>query len=268
MLCMSFKNRRLLIMQRTRQLCFSIPVLSTLFCASILTAQSGNSTVLTSADIYASGTQSVPLAGNGTLPDGIAISAGTSYFTFTAVPDATSQPTINGYGNTITNADGTGSGQATSSNTGYGSISGITAPEAGYLVGVFLGPGGPSGAAPSNLDFTTGSGTSFTSLDPSLDQVFFIGDGLTGSGTGSTQEFVVPTGATELYLGISDAGGYNGSPGAYGDNDGQYDVTYDGVGGSSPPPSVTPEPSSLVLLGTGALGLAGMLRRKAGACLD
>jgi hypothetical protein len=53
-----------------------------------------------------------------------------------------------------------------------------------------------------------------------------IGDGLTGDGTGMVQTFFVPQGASQLYLGISDAGFYNGPPGAYGDNAGAYSVTY------------------------------------------
>jgi hypothetical protein len=51
---------------------------------------------------------------------------------------------------------------------------------------------------------TVAGGTGFSTLSPLLDQAFFIGDGLTGNGTGSTQEFFVLTGAMELVLGISD----------------------------------------------------------------
>jgi len=120
--------------------------------------------------------------------------------------------------------DGVGAYPPTSSNTGRRSISGMTAPFAGYLVGVFTPPGGPSGPPPAALDFTQGEGTAFKHLAPLLDQTFFVGDGLTGDGTGTTQKFAVPATAATLYLGISDAGGYNGPPGAYVDNFGAFKV--------------------------------------------
>jgi hypothetical protein len=104
------------------------------------------------------------------------------------------------------------------------------------------------------------SGTSFTSLSPLLDQTFYIGDGLTSNGTGSLQAFNIPTGAADLYLGISDAGGYNGAPGAYGDNLGSYSVVYD-IAGASTTPTGAPEPGSLGLFGTAVLS-AGFLIRK------
>jgi hypothetical protein len=79
------------------------------------------------------------------------------------------------------------------------------------LVGVFLDSSAPGGTAPPALNFT--SNTGFTTLSPVLRQVFFIGDGLTGTGTGGVQEFVVPAGATRLFLASSDAAGasYNNS---------------------------------------------------------
>ena len=133
----------------------------------------------------------------------------------------------NGTGNNANDPDGVGAAPATSSNTGTSSISGMKAPGAGYLVGVFVPAGGPTGTAPTALDFTSsGLGTSFTSLSPLLDQVFFIGDGLTGDGTGTQQKFNIPSGAGQLWLGISDAPGYNGAPGAYDDNLGSYTVGF------------------------------------------
>lgn len=84
------------------------------------------------------------------------------------------------------------------------------------LIGVFVGAGVPSGQAPAGLDFV--GNTSFTSLWPVLDQVFFIGDGLTGTGSGAVQQFVVPAGATRLFLASSD------DLGASFNNSGQFAV--------------------------------------------
>jgi hypothetical protein len=206
--------------------------------------------------IYAAGSQSGIAAGaSGTVPAGYSI-AGLSSLTFSA----TGQVMLNiGSGNNWNDPDGVGAAPSSSYNSGYGSISGINALDAGYLVGLFIGPSGPTGSAPASLDYTV-SGTSFTSFSPEVDQVFFIGDGLTGDGTGSTQTFYVPTGATELYLGISDACGYSGGPSCYNDNQGTFSVTIDETPGSGAP--VVPEPSSIALMGSGALAMAGMLRRR------
>ncbi|MBI5057601.1 MAG: M6 family metalloprotease domain-containing protein [Nitrospirae bacterium] len=104
-----------------------------------------------------------------------------------------------------------------------------------FLAGVFLNDNEPAGPAPSRLDFTQapdGMGDSFFDIFPELNQTFFIGDGLTGTGTGVTQNFHVPAGATRLYLGFADAQqfGYPSSePGFYWDNAGLLNVTVDGI---------------------------------------
>ena len=131
----------------------------------------------------------------------------------------------------------------------YGTgISGPTGVFLNGLAGVFLGPDEPSGPAPAQL-----MGTSFNSLAPGLDQIFFIGDGLTGTGSGSLQTFIVPAGATRLFLGIIDDGGYY-------DNHGTIIAN---VTEAFAPTSAAPEPQSwlLMLSGVGLLGAALRLRK-------
>ncbi len=161
-------------------------------------------------------------------------------------------------GNVLNDPDGNYGAAGISSVTGpFGSISGITAPGDGYLVGVFLAPGGPYGTAPAALNFN--GDTSFASLSPLLDQVFFIGDGLTGDGTGSEQMFNVPAGAADLVLGISDACRYQGSgPSCYGDNVGSYTVDYSLSGRAAP----VPEPSTMILIPLALLPLGPVWWRK------
>ncbi len=221
----------------------------------------GSATVNAYDDIYAAGSQSGLAGGSGSqtgaAPGSISVT-GSTYVTLTAIGSVT----INAGGN-FNDPDGFGAGTTTSISTGFGSISGITAPGGGYLVGVFIGASGPSGTAPASLTYATAGDLQDASYTPLLDQVFFIGDGLTGDGTGANQEFYVPTGATELYLGISDACSYNGAPNCYADNFGGYSVNYSDVtSGGNNSPSPTPEPSSLMLLATGALSAAGVARRR------
>ena len=100
----------------------------------------------------------------------------------------------------------------------------------------------------TGLDYQTGGGANqgLPSYSPLLNQIFFIGDGLTGTGSGSVQDFIVPDGATSLYLAVADSVG--GSTG----NDGYLNVDAE----------ASPEPASFLLLGAG-LAVAGLLRRRA-----
>ena len=90
-----------------------------------------------------------------------------------------------------------------------------------FLVGVFVGYPGPAAPGPARLDVTYSAGQ--TDIFPRLDQVFYIGRG-TVLGSKTPQKFHVPQGANHLVLGFADAYSFNGSPGAYDDNQGELTV--------------------------------------------
>jgi len=79
-------------------------------------------------------------------------------------------------------------------------LSQITAPESS-LVGVFVGDTLNS-QAPAGLDYRNGGLFDTVGLQPALQQVFYIGNGLTSAG--EVRTFTVPTGATRLFLGTID----------------------------------------------------------------
>lgn len=154
-----------------------------------------------------------------------------------------------------------GNGSGSSSNlTSLGGISGYKGTQ-GALTGVFLNNDIPNGTPPSTLDFGPGGlGLDFASLNPELGQVFFIGNGKNSLDV--FQQFIAPTGATRLFLGIPDGFGFGGVPGAYDDNDGSYRVRL-GVN-EIPPVSAVPLPAALPLMGAGfaALGFVGWRRKR------
>lgn len=80
------------------------------------------------------------------------------------------------------------------------------------LVGVFLDSSQPSlTPAPTNFP----SLPSALTISPGLKQVFFIGDGRTGTRTGALQQFVAPPGATRLFLGTVGGCEWNNNRGAF-----------------------------------------------------
>jgi uncharacterized repeat protein (TIGR02543 family) len=85
-------------------------------------------------------------------------------------------------------------------------ISDMTGPYES-LVGVFLSDAQPTvSGAPGGLSFSSAASRNYLTLAPELQQVFFIGDGVTGGGT--VQKVVVPAGATRLFLGTMDGWGW------------------------------------------------------------
>jgi hypothetical protein len=120
----------------------------------------------------------------------------------------------------------------------------------GAMVGMFLEDALPT-PAPAALRFYVsdssegGVQTDFKALSPKIGQVFFIGDGLTGTGSGSIQVFTVPATATHLYLGYVDACSGGPSPSCYSDNAGSltavFQIEQHELNWVSPSVSVTPQ---------------------------
>ena len=82
------------------------------------------------------------------------------------------------------------------------------------VIGVFLDDTQPSTtSAPAALDFSTDASRSFSTLKPLLKQPFFIGDGRDDNG--NPQHFVVPTGATRLFLGNMDTYEWSNNLGSF-----------------------------------------------------
>jgi len=121
----------------------------------------------------------------------------------------------------------------------FGGISGILhGQRTMFLAAVFLDDSEPADPAPARLDFSVlALGDMFSSLSPQLRQVFFVGDGLTGTGGGATQVFAVPATATRVYFGFADAfqfGDPSSLPGYYDDNVGELQVEFDVTSGPTP----------------------------------
>lgn len=174
-------------------------------------------------NIWGAGLTSAPDPGGkggGTLPFEASIPHGTSSIYFSSVAGGVSYcTTCNLAGPNGVAPPGTCNCVGPVNIAPYGGLSGLIDRSLGfYLVGVFLRDGRQPPSPPPTLDFTNNH--SFTSLQPMIGQVFYVGDGRTATGSGSAQRFVVPPGATNLYLGFPDANHWEGLPGYYGDNSG------------------------------------------------
>ena len=206
---------------------------------SAVMAKTGTFVVPATADIFSSGQATADAGRGGTLPIEIDLSAGTNrtlQFSATGAvmagpnvwplvgPDGGTTMVFGPRPTNITSADG---------------ISGMLDPNFEYLAGVFLDANTPiAGTEPAILNFNS-IGNDFTDLSPLLQQSFFIGDGLTGTGAGQVQAFYVPESATRLYLGFLDAYDFSGAPGEYADDTGSLSVQI-----TPPRPNPRPSPCS------------------------
>jgi hypothetical protein len=190
-----------------------------------------------------------------TFPVQLAASSGES-FQFSNASGSVNTNYTNSYA--IAGPDGTTvQGETLNSVGGISGYNGDIAP----LVGVFLTDSDPENlTAPSTLNFSTPASRSFLTLSPALDQVFYIGDGLTGTGTGTTQTFDAPAGATRLFLGVPDGADFEDTPGTYDDNTGSFSVTVTGT--------TVPEPSSAGLVALAMSAALGRRRRRNRTVLD
>jgi hypothetical protein len=200
-------------------------LMSSIFVVSAASASGAVLTVDAQANIFGAGHSTAPgnAWGGGVLPP---------VYTFTAKPGlvltfSSVTGTVSSGANTA-GPDGAQDGPSTDMES-LGGISGIIDGSSGFfLVGLFASDAEPQDPAPPRLDFSAGL-ESLTVLTPALNQTFFVGDGLTGTGTGPVQRFKVPDGATRLFLGFADGNtmgvnsdlyNYHGVPGYYSDNTG------------------------------------------------
>jgi len=141
-------------------------------------------------------------------------------------------------------------------NTNISALNGLSASIGNSqlgLLGVFTDGSDPYGMTPPAALYWDRNNP--TSLAPQLRQVFYIGDGRNGynNSGGDLLNFTAPSTATKLFLGFADGWWFQGNPSYYFDNTGSLDV--DVLLQSQP----VPEPSTLLLLGS---GLAGAFVRK------
>jgi hypothetical protein len=212
------------------------------------------------------GTNDIYAAGHSTLPDTIYPGTFPPWVSFAADPDQiltfSSVTGLVGCNFKITNGpDGTCWPGVNTTVTSYGGLSGIDAYQANmFLVGVFLDNAEPAGTGPSVLKYNYGTAGSLKTTDasfsPELDQVFFIGDGLTGTGAGQEQVFDVPADATRLYLGFADS--FDSVPSYYADDVGSLTATFE----FTTEPTTVPEPTSIFLVMGGLLIGVALYRKK------
>jgi hypothetical protein len=184
-------------------------------------ATSGQLSVSGKSNIFAAGRSAVTdvYYGGGELPPEISV-AGLKYVTFPSVTGGVGYSGYQGGGH----PDGLTDGNYPRTNIdAHQGISGVVHDSRiMFLVGVFIDDAEPRDPAPTSLNLTSANDDNV--IAPGPRQVFFIGDGQTA--TGQPQRFMVPAGATRLFLGFADSMGFTGAHATYGDNDGAIAASF------------------------------------------
>jgi hypothetical protein len=201
------------------------------------------------ADIWGAGHTALPPGADGILPPLVHFQSGSNQVVVFNGVSGLVDENYNGYGGQ--GPDGIVNSPTNNFFYPVEGLSGfVDANRIWTLVGVFLDDTEPSNPPPASLNFSDNViGHGFSSLAPRLRQIFFIGDGLTGTGTGSSQIFVVPPTATRLYLGLTDI--------YYNDNSGSFTVTF-GISPSAPASAPSLQPGVFTTNGVLQLPVSGM----------
>jgi hypothetical protein len=134
--------------------------------------------------------------------------------------------------------DAANPGHPQGTNTTSGSENGISniITPLNSMVGVFMDSTGSTQGAtadetdngtsvPAGKDFSTQTARDYTSLEPELNQSFYVGNGSTSSGAGSTQQtIIIPPNATTLFLGTMDGHEWSNNQGGFNATITQYQV--------------------------------------------
>jgi hypothetical protein len=121
--------------------------------------------------------------------------------------------------------------------------------------GFSTNPFTPSSNPPSTISARTGLGSSVGTYSGNAFALVGVFDNDLAGGPffiGTSKTMVVPTGATELFLGFADASGFNGPSGFYSDNSGALTVTVAAV----------PEASSWAMMLMGFFGVGFLAYRR------
>jgi hypothetical protein len=122
------------------------------------------------------------------------------------------------YGGAVPSNDADGVSFTASPDRFYGGLAAPNIARQRHLSAVVLDDSEPMDPAPPALTMDMAS----PAFSVGLRQIFFVGDGLTGTGSGATQTFALPDEATRVFLGFMDSTA-GISPGGYYDNSG--DIT-------------------------------------------